>query len=163
MRLHFTTPIVLPTWSAAALPPCSAPGLCAQLLCSPTPRCLSRWGGRGRQSRRQPVPPARTRKTPGDKSVEFETTCHSAAISRFHKSSRNREETLSKQCRSWAISELTCSSSSFVTEGNRLRTVRAAVCVAKLTLICRFFRTLPSSSAFAISASVRVSWKTQKG
>lgn len=56
----------------------------------------------------------------------------------------------------------TCSSSSLVTTGSRFRTVRAALCVAKRILIGRLFKTVPSSSALAISASVRVSWKTVK-
>lgn len=53
----------------------------------------------------------------------------------------------------------TCSSSSFVTIGMRFRTFRAALWVAKRILIGRLLKSVPSSSALAISASVFVSWK----
>lgn len=68
----------------------------------------------------------------------------------------NKEKQLSHSC-----SSSTCSRSSLVTAGSRLRTVSAAPCVAKRILIGRLFTTVPSSSALAISASVRVSYKTR--
>lgn len=168
-HIHFIPTLL--TWSAAALPLCSAPGLYGQMLCLQTPHCLSQWDDHGRLSPQQLVPLARTEKTP------IGRRWFSDLISLHRNQKFNiAADTGSKMGKSlilveflrfqsqWefkALVQFTCSRSSLVTAGNRLRTVSAALCVAKRILIGRLFKMVPSSSALAISASVRVSWKTR--
>lgn len=148
LRRHWTQL----TWWATVPPLCSVPGLCGPTLCLQTPQCLSLWVGRGRPSRRLHVPLVQTGKTParGGSVVYNETSLIKTSWSLDTSDKR-------KKCQSF-----TCSSSSFVTMGMRFRTLRAALCVAKRILIGRLLKSVPSSSALAISASVRVSWKRKE-